>query len=462
MIYNKIYDLFRRSPTRLRKLLTIIPVKYRLGGSDFSQTYQMLNESEQWDRERLRQYQERRLEEFLEHAVTNVPFYSDVDLPHDDQFRNLREFPVIDKQTIQSQKSEFYAENVPTSKTYEVTTGGTSGNPLQFRLDNSTYGVEWAFIMTGWNRIGYTPGDQLVSFRGVEFTDADDGVYWQYNPFYNTYEMSPFHLNRDTVDEYVAKIKSIDPDFIHGYPSAISTLASYVETENIVFPEIDGVLAASEHLYERQRSLIEDAFGARVFSHYGLSEKVVLAAECEHSTDYHVYPQYGVTEVVDEEGNPVSNGERGEIVGTSLLNRCMPFIRYRTGDYGRLVQSTCECGREFPVIKDLQGKDEKEQSVIKSNGTLFPIHALYHTMHGDTLENVHRVQFVQDSPGALRIRVVPADRYDNTDEKRIRSAVRSKCGEMVEISIEPVDEISLTDRGKQELFVQNLDPEQYR
>ena len=52
--------------------------------------------------------------------------------------------------------------------------------------------------------------------------------------------------------------------------------------------------------------MIEEVFGVRMFSCYGHSEKLVLAAECEHSTDCHVWPTYGFFELIDEQGEVIT------------------------------------------------------------------------------------------------------------------------------------------------------------
>jgi phenylacetate-CoA ligase len=456
MFYNWIHNLFRKSPDSLRKFVTIVPIKYRLGGDDFSSEWELLQKSEQWDQNRLNELQRDRLSDLLQHAVDNVPYYSDIELVHDDPFDNLKEFPILTKEDIQENKDALQAVNIPDHQTHEVTTGGTSGNSLRFRLDNSVYGREWAYIMTGWKRVGYSPGDKMISFRGVEFPNAENGVYWQFNPFYNSYEMSPFHMNEETLPQYIEKIQKESPKYIHGYPSAITTLAKHIADQNISLSSVEGVFAASENIYNHQRKIMEEAFGVRVFSHYGLSEKAILAAECEQSSTYHVYPQYCVTEAVDSHGVLVPEGETGELIGTSLLNYSMPFIRYRTGDTGTLTTEPCQCGRSYPLLSEVQGKNEKEIPVVKRDGETFPLHSLYYTMHGDTLENVYAVQFYQESPGEIEIRVQPTNEYSEADAEKIRDNIRRKCGDELIPTI--VNGVELTESGKQQLFIQKLNP----
>ncbi|MFW5895268.1 MAG: phenylacetate--CoA ligase family protein, partial [archaeon] len=406
MLYNKTYNLFRSSPEFLRKLLYLVPVRYRLGGKDFVETYNFLKKSEFWSKEKLVSYQEKKLQQLLNHAIKNIPYYSDIDLKYDDPFKNLKLFPVVDKDTIRNNKEEFISNNISKKNTFKVTTGGTTGDPLEFRLDNSSYGKEWAFKAIAWGRVGYEPGDKLVTFRGVNFNNADKGIYWQDNPIYNMFEMSPFHMNEKNLPRYIEKIKKIGPKFLHGYPSALTNLAKFIKKRDYDFPPIKAVLPASENLYEHQRKLLGEVFDCRVFSFYGLSERVIMSPECEHSNHYHAFPQYGITEILDEDGNEVDNGKKGELVGTGFLSRYMPFIRYRTGDYGKVSKEKCKCGRNHQIIKDLVGKGGRESKIIKKDGSTFTLTPLYYTMHGSTLNNVDRIQFYQKKRGEIILRIV--------------------------------------------------------
>src|SRR5690606_24049033 len=135
-----------------------------------------------------------------------------------------------------------------------------------------------------------------------------------------------------------------------------------------------------------QRERIEAAFNTRVYSWYGHSERVVLAGECESSSSYHHFPDYGILEIIDDQGRLCTKeGERGEIVGTGLLNYCMPLIRYRTGDYATRLESYCACERHWNRFCDVEGH-RKQEMIVTRNGGRVSLAAL--NMHGDIFEKV--------------------------------------------------------------------------
>ncbi len=453
ILYNKIYETLRASPSFLRKILYLLPLWYRLGGNDFISTYNFLCETEGWSKEKLIQYQKKKLSKLLDHAVKHVKFYSHISLSSDNPFKNLEKFPIIEKETIQDNFKFFMADNIPRKHTYYITTGGTSGNPFGFYLDNSMYGKEWAYVMIGWKRVGFTPGDKVVSFRGVEFNNSDKGIFWQDNPMYNMLEMSPFHMSEENLPKYIAKIKKFKPKYLHGYPSAISLLAEFVKDRVADFPSIKAILAVSENVYPADRELIQSTFHTRVFSFYGMSEKVINAPECEYDTRYHCFPEYGITELVDNSGNPVEPGDQGELVGTSFLNYCMPFIRYRTADIACLSHQNCKCTRNHLLIDELVGRGSKEFLVGKS-GTKIPFNALYIAIHSDVFSNIRRFQFHQKKPGELMIKIIPKKEFSEVDKKNFIKSIYQRVGDDLDIEITEVDKIELTQRGKYKLLIQ--------
>ena len=102
MLYNRIYNIFKKSPPFLLKTLYLIPIKYRYGGNNFIDMYNFLKESERWDEDKLRRYQEKELQKFLEQAVKHASFYSKINISSENPFKNSSKKPVsfeFEKQT---------------------------------------------------------------------------------------------------------------------------------------------------------------------------------------------------------------------------------------------------------------------------------------------------------------------------------------------------------------------------
>jgi len=98
------------------------------------------------------------------------------------------------------------------------------------------------------------------------------------------------------------------------------------------------------------KAKIETAFGARAYDLPGLTEIAAWGFECDAGL-VHVNEDYCLAEVLDETGEPVKPGERGELIFTSLYRKAMPLIRYRTRDVVQVADRRCPCGRTLLALE---------------------------------------------------------------------------------------------------------------
>ena len=180
-----------------------------------------------------------------------------------------------------------------------------------------------------------------------------------------------------------------------------------------------GLLCGSERITEPQRQLLQSVFGCRAYSWYGHSERVVLAAEGRTSNHYYFVPQYGYVEFGEEN----AEGLR-EVIGTSFHNLVMPLIRYRTGDYVRLLENGKE--REFPVPAALEVAGREQEFLLSATGRKISLTAF--NMHDAIFNELYAVQFYQQTPGAAEFRYVGSPQFQPARLKEIESGIRRKLG----------------------------------
>jgi len=266
---------------------------------------------------------------------------------------------------------------------------------------------------------------------------------------------SNFHMTPDNVAEYARVMRENRLTALHSYPSAVVDFARHLKGLGLEPPQFASVLASSENLYPGQREFIETFFGARLFSWYGHTENLILAGECEVSNYYHIFPEYGVAEVVREDGSAAeSENELGELVGTTLDNFAMPLVRYRTGDYAQVGPVHCPCGRNYRLLKETRGRWHQEMLVGKLNN-LISVTAL--NIHTDVFDRAQQIQFYQRERGKLELRIKRKIDYTERDSRRILNALEEKIGDTMEISLSFPDEIPLSPRGKFRLVIQELE-----
>ena len=446
-----IYD---HSPAFLRGAVGGVPFGWRIGRT-YRTTLRFLLQSDVWGAEQHRAYQTERLDALLDGAIRRVPFYGRYHrLLGRPALRILSEMEPIDKQTVQADPERFLNPAVPADRTYRTSTGGTTGEPLKIILNKAGFQIEWAFMVCQWMRAGFRPGMSRATFRGVSFPR---GGLWQANPVYDELQFSPFAMSPENLGRYVQKLQQYRPDFLYGYPSALTILARHYEMHpDVPVPKVKGLLCGSENIRPGQREYLAQVFKARPYSWYGMSEKVVLAGECERSTLYHAFPQYGITEIIDRASN-VSQavGVEGELVGTGFMNTAMPLIRYRLGDHASIEAHTCDsCGRAFTVLGPIEGRWRQEMLVGRGGGRI-SLTAL--NMHGEVFKGVMRFQFHQQAPGCATLYLVVGDNFNEARDLAIKKALHDKTGDQIDWTVTHVEDLPLSPRGKSLFLVQEIE-----
>lgn len=441
--------IYESLPAGAKSLVGLIPFSW-MAGRPYRRTMARAPLFERASRGEIRAYQEKTLGAMLDFATARVPAYARhrSAVERLSPFEALRDFPLLERDSVQHNMRDYLPRDLEYIPHYEITTGGTGGSQLRLYVDDDSQSVETAFVHRMWARVGYTPRARRATFRGVRFPNLPRDVYWQANPVYNELQFSPFHMSETTIGLYVDRLIRYAPEYLHGYPSAIDLLADYVARSGLAgrIPPVHAALLASEACTPSQRLRIGSAFQTRVFPIYGHSERLILGAECEVEEVYHHVPDYGILEIVSEDGTRCDKeGDRGELVGTGLLNRSMPLIRYRTGDHATRREHTCACGRKWDRFSDVEGR-WKQDMLIGKTGARISLTAL--NMHGSVFEHVARYQYCQTAPGECTLRVVATPGFTNADKIEIETAYREKVGDELDLVVELVEAIPLTARGK--------------
>jgi phenylacetate-CoA ligase len=238
-----------------------------------------------------------------------------------------------------------------------IKTSGTSGTPLSIVQSLGNMVREEGFVYRQLRWIGWRPGQRRAWIRG-DIVCADhpaDGRYWCHDWVGKMLMMSSYHLSNDTIGAYIDALEAYEPVVIHAYPSSIAALAAWLNARGRRYGGrlLLGVMTSSETMEPDVRAAVEQAFGVRVFDWYGQSERVAAIGSCEHGS-YHVLTDYSGVALLETE-----KPDAWELVGTSLNNLAMPLVHYRTGDTVMPGEGPCPCGRVFPTVKTVLGRQEK-------------------------------------------------------------------------------------------------------
>ncbi len=118
---------------------------------------------------------------------------------------------------------------------------------------------------------------------------------------------------------------------------------------------------------------VAKAWGINYHEVYGLSEIIGpgVSCSCEHSELLHIFEDHFLTEIIDPKtGEPVPDGERGELVITTLTKQALPIIRYRTGDITSIIKEPCKCGRTHARMESIVGR--ADDMLIVNGVNIYP------------------------------------------------------------------------------------------
>jgi len=431
------------------------PFSYLIFLNTFTKWYLFLKKSQYWTKDQIEEYQIKKLKELVSHTYSNVPYYQTalnkktVKPSQINKLSDLSKLPCITRKDIQKNSTNLKAVSYPNNAFKRTMTGGTTGTPLKLYVEKARWlGIHFAFNKIYMDRAQYQWTDKVISLTGI--TDR-----YRYHPFLRTLELSSFHTTKKDLDEYFQKITRFKPRFITSYPSALTLFTQYLQNTHKTPPStIKAIFLHGETVFNWQRKLIEEFFDCPVFDQYGHREQCAFATTCEKNNQYHVYPEYGIVEIIDEQGNLLTKkGEQGEIIATSLTNNIFPLIRYKTGDIAIIGDETCECGRQHLLLDRLLGRSQ--EFLLNSKKDRIPVTGLYHVI-AEYASHVKECQLIQERKGEIIITIVKDKGFTENDAKKIIKSFFDRFQDSFIIHLEYVTEIERTKQGKYRYIIQKI------
>lgn len=423
-----------------------LPAMYRVMGRPYTAMARELLHNETLADEQLAELQWERLTALLHHCHDNVPFYrtmfdelgakpEDIRTPAD-----YARLPVLDKAMLKANSSALVASNYDVGRMHRVTTGGSTGVPVQMYYDSGYFDHGWATLLRNMSWTGHRPGERQAWVT----REATGGLPRALRLVIERKWVAGVVVQTpETIAQWAAHLARQKPVLVYSTPSSrLPALATYLLENDIRLDSVRAVMTSSETLLDESRLLFEKAFGAQVFDQYGSTECLSIAAECPAGS-MHVNADMNLVEYAPlESASGVS-----ELIITPLFNYGMPLLRYRLGDLGGPRPGRCSCGRTLPRMDRLVGR--LTGTATLSDGTVLTPYALEELVQG--VAGVARFQFRQTSPDGFDLLVVRAPQGGDDLEETLSSIGRrftEQNGPRVDFRIRYVDDIPLTSTGK--------------
>ncbi len=403
--------------------------------------------SSRWDRQTIADHQAQALVQIMQYAVTHVPFYRRLGMAPDtiQSPHHLERFPVITKATIQEFDADLIADGFDRSTLKSSVTSGSTGEPITTYFDRASwlhgkYTLKIRRMVE--NGVGLFSQVIIASEYAPDAVNTDGAGYLPGDGLF-------FQQRRISVHEspavHVDVFRAFKPDALYAFPSYVSELIDYCEDQSIFLPNIRVVFTSSEVLSAALRTRIERYFGARVCDIYGSTELKEVAWQCERGRHHLNFENVYVESVSDNEGGPAS------LVLSTLRNKAMPLLRFRIGDFGRLEDGVCSCGRQSPYIDAISGR-EVDVLELPSGRRVSPYVLITHGI--DRTPEISKYQFVQTAPDRLEIQVtLKADGRTIEELQPIAKEVAARLNGEIDVTLVNVVHIPRTKGGKHRVLM---------
>jgi phenylacetate-CoA ligase len=266
-----------------------------------------------------------------------------------------------------------------------------------------------------------------------------------FNHFENVWLISPGATIEQQLGRLRQWIRTVPPFFLHVHASSLFTFIDLLGEDLFRSLPIRGVIAASEAFPATQWMRFERDFDLQVAHWYGHSEYATLAYCCRECRGFHFYPTYGYAELL------ASDTEGCRRVVVSSFNRIgTQFVRYDTGDLAVAPTGSCT-SNNFLRADAIVGRSQ--ETFVDSLGRR---RSLFGYVFGDEKsflwDQIRDLQFVQEKPGLLRVRLVA---NPGADRVRIQQTFTRRMP-MVSLEFEYVPFIERSPSGKRRYFLDGM------
>jgi len=374
----------------------------------------------------IKQYQEKKLADFLQYISIHSPYYQSLFADHGIHpadirtIEDLARIPPTEKEHLQTRNKEFLC--VPPHKIIEYTaTSGTVGSPVTIALTESDL-----------QRLAY---NEFSSFACANCTSEDifqlmltlDRQFMAGMAYYSGIRKMGAGVVRvgpGVPSLQWETIERLQPTALVAVPSFLIKLIQYAEDNGIDINKssVKKAICIGENIRDENlrpnvlAEKITSKWDIQLFSTYASTEMQTAFTECEAGKGGHLNPELLIVELLDDEGQPVAEGQPGEVTITTLGVEGMPLLRYKTGDICKAYSQPCTCGRQTIRLSPVIGR---KKQMIKYKGTTLFAPALFDIIHRIDAVKEYVVEVFSNEIGTdeVLLYLVPANHLDETRNK---------------------------------------------
>ncbi|WP_157975543.1 hypothetical protein [Brachybacterium sp. YJGR34] len=390
-----------------------------------------------------------RIEGIIDGAAATVPFYRRLGN------RPLLELPVVDKTMMVRSPEDFLATGARPGRLPSRMSSGSSGIPFTSYLDPDRLARHRSQLVGGYRHLGIDPFGPVVHCRPWIHATRSQRL----SSSLRGQILYAGEREEATLRRLVRRLSRARGALVVGLSSFVEILLRALEEEEIEIPDgsVGAVLGVGEPASRYLLHRAPRATGVPLSRRYSSMELGIMGLARGADEHYHLDTSTYHVEILETDSDaPAAPGAVGRIVVTDLHNRAMPFLRYDTGDLGRLARDAS--GSAVPnVLAELVGR----RSDIPLGGTPeAPVRASCYRlfMQVDRLEGIRQFQLRQHAIGEFTwvLNAQPTAEI----EASVRRLLAEEIGDIRRCQVEFVPEVPLSQSGKARFFLNEIpDPD---
>lgn len=349
-------------------------------------------------------HQEKQLKNQLLYAQKHISKYKGIKINLNKKADEIiKSFPILTKDDLRSNpKSLQINNNQHVSRIYS---SGSTGVSTWVSMNKSDLMSIQSLSIHLWELCGYKLGNPILQ-TGI--SPKRSRLKKMKDLFFGVHYVSAFTLSTDDHKKICSRLSKNNKYTLVGYPSSLNIIAEYI-IENNINLKLKTVIGLGDKLFDHYKKNIQKAFGCKIHETYGSSEGFQIGFQADLDYMYLYTPQVYL-ELLDDNNNPVKEGEIGNVVVTRLENKHMPLIRYKLGDLAiMLPKDKYPPNRKFnfPLIEKVIGRNT-DVVILPDNRKL-----IVHSFTGifEYIPEIKQFKIIQKNRKSMTVQFIPDDNF---------------------------------------------------
>lgn len=349
-------------------------------------------------------HQEKQLKKQLLYAQKHISKYKGIKIDLNKKADEIiKSFPILTKDDLRSNpKSLQINNNQHVSRIYSSGSTGVSTWVSMNKLDLMSI---QSLSIHLWELCGYKLGNPILQ-TGI--SPKRSRLKKMKDLFFGVQYVSAFTLSTDDLKKICSRLSRNNKYTLVGYPSSLNIIAEYI-IENNINLKLKTVIGLGDKLFDHYKKNIQKAFGCKIHETYGSSEGFQIGFQADLDYMYLYTPQVYL-ELLDDNNNPVKEGEIGNVVVTRLENKHMPLIRYKLGDLAiMLPKDKYPPNRKFnfPLIEKVIGRNT-DVVILPDNRKL-----IVHSFTGifEYIPEIKQFKIIQKNRKSMTVQFIPDNNF---------------------------------------------------